>query len=171
MIVELRRYRLRPGRRDELIELFDREFVESQEALGMWVLGQFRDLDRPDDFVWLRGFRDMPSRRRALAAFYDGPVWDRHGPAANATMLNSDDVLLLRTAVARAGWTPAGRRQPAGTTGAGPGAVLIITRAAPVPVSHLPGTPVAELVTESSPNDYPRLPIREGERVHVSLMT
>src|SRR6185295_7643561 len=31
MIVELRRYTLRAGRRDELIELFDREFVETQE--------------------------------------------------------------------------------------------------------------------------------------------
>ncbi|RZL06943.1 MAG: NIPSNAP family protein, partial [Rubrivivax sp.] len=34
-IVELRRYTLHPGQRDTLIELFEREFVESQEALGM----------------------------------------------------------------------------------------------------------------------------------------
>ncbi len=53
MIVELRQYTLREGRRDELIDLFDREFVETQEQLGIAVLGQFRDLDRPDRFVWL----------------------------------------------------------------------------------------------------------------------
>ena len=96
MIVELRRYTLHPGRRDELIDLFDREFVEPQEALGMAVLGQFRDLDRPDMFVWLRGFADMATRREGLRDFYSGPDWKRHSSAANATMIDSDDVLLLR---------------------------------------------------------------------------
>src|SRR5262245_30640855 len=95
-IVELRRYALRPGARDTLIELFDREFVETQEELGMWVLGQFRDLDDPDSFVWLRGFTDMETRRRGLETFYTGPIWKQHGPAANATMIDSDNVLLLR---------------------------------------------------------------------------
>jgi NIPSNAP len=65
-IVELRQYTLHPGQRDALIELFDREFVESQEALGMKIIGQFRDLDNPNRFVWLRGFRDMRSRAQAL---------------------------------------------------------------------------------------------------------
>ena len=56
-----------------MIDLFDREFVEPQEALGMKVIGQFRDLERPDRFVWLRGFSDMPSRKQMLADFYGGP--------------------------------------------------------------------------------------------------
>lgn len=95
-VIELRQYTLRPRRRVELIELFDREFVESQEGVGMSVLGQFRDLDDPDRFVWLRGFRDMEARHRALTNFYGGPVWAEHGPQANDTMIDSDDVLLLR---------------------------------------------------------------------------
>src|SRR5258708_2755078 len=56
-IVELRQYTLHPGKRDVLIDLFDREFVESQEALGIKVIGQFRDVGNPNRFVWLRGFR------------------------------------------------------------------------------------------------------------------
>ena len=71
-IVELRQYTLHPGKRDVLIDLFDREFVESQEALGMKVIGQFRDLDNTNRFVWLRGFRDMPSRAQALKIFTAG---------------------------------------------------------------------------------------------------
>jgi hypothetical protein len=40
-----------------------------------------------------------PARRaEALAAFYSGPVWQEHHDAANATMIDSDDVLLLRPA-------------------------------------------------------------------------
>jgi NIPSNAP len=73
-LIELRQYTLHPGQRDVLIDLFDREFVETQEAVGMAVIGQFRDLDRPDRFVWLRGFKDVEARGQGLAAFYDGPL-------------------------------------------------------------------------------------------------
>jgi NIPSNAP len=76
-VVELRRYRLHPGAREKLIDLFEREFVEAQEVVGMTVIGQFRDLDDLDSFVWLRGFRDMPSRAEALGAFYGGPRFVR----------------------------------------------------------------------------------------------
>ena len=100
-VIELRQYTLHPQRRETLIDLFDREFVETQEAVGMAVLGQFRDLDDPDRFVWLRGFADMPSRAEALGRFYGGPVWKAHRDQANATMIDSDNVLLLRPARAR----------------------------------------------------------------------
>src|SRR5258708_966774 len=112
-VLELRQYTLFPGRRDVLIELFDREFVETQEAVGMRVVGQFRDLDDPDRFVWLRGFRDMASRAAALGAFYQGPVWQAHRDAANATMADSSDVLLLRPLDPPSGFPPAEAPPPA----------------------------------------------------------
>jgi hypothetical protein len=74
-IVELRQYTLRPGARETLIELFEREFVAGQQAVGIAVGGRFRDLDDPDRFVWMRAFPDMAQRRCALEAFYSGPVW------------------------------------------------------------------------------------------------
>lgn len=81
-VVELRPYALHPGQRDVLIELFDREFVESQEAAGMRVIGQFRDLDDPDRFIWLRGFPGMDARAESLTAFYSGPIWRAHRDVA-----------------------------------------------------------------------------------------
>jgi hypothetical protein len=95
-IVELRQYTLHPGQRDTLVELFEREFLDSQEAEGMKVIGTFRDLDRPDRFVWLRGFSDMDCRLAGLSAFYGGAHWLAHRDTANATMIDSDNVLLLR---------------------------------------------------------------------------
>jgi hypothetical protein len=86
-IVELRRYTLHPRRREELIELFDRQFVETQEAVGIQVIGQFRNIDDPDQFVWLRGFNDMSAREQSLNAFYSGPIWKSHRDAANATRI------------------------------------------------------------------------------------
>src|SRR5262245_20456622 len=95
-VVELRQYALKPQQREVLINLFDRHFVESQEAVGMTVIGQFRDRGNADRFVWLRGFPDMDSRKESLAAFYEGPVWAAHRTEANNTMIDSDNVLLLK---------------------------------------------------------------------------
>src|SRR5262249_1923731 len=97
-IVELRMYTLHAERRDELIELFELEFGETQEAVGIQLIGQFYDLDDPNRFIWLRGFHDMESRAQSLNAFYSGPIWKEHRDAANATMINTDNVLLLRLA-------------------------------------------------------------------------
>ncbi|MFF8656511.1 NIPSNAP family protein [Streptomyces huasconensis] len=189
-VIELRQYTLRPGRRDELIELFDRELVEPQEEAGMAVLGQFRDLDDPDRFVWLRGFPDMTARHHALTDFYGGPAWSEHGPRANATMLDSDDVLLLRP-------EPALRSEPAGSGFSAPssgrppvgtpppdrfvaatvwffppgheGVTLI--RDGLLPVLRETGpAPFALLATEHARNTFPRLPVRAGENV-VTIFT
>ena len=87
-VFELRQYTLHPGRRDALIELFDREFVETQEACGMRVLGQFRDLGDPDRFVWFRSFPDMARRKDALTCFYGGPAWKAHAHWAKSLGMN-----------------------------------------------------------------------------------
>lgn len=177
-VVELRQYTLRPGQRDVLIELFERAFVESQEALGMTLFGQFRDLDNADRFVWLRGFADMPARATALAAFYDGPVWQAHRDAANATMLDSDDVLLLRPAHTGSGFHAGAR--PMSPSIQPPLIVATLWHfAAPIDddtvaffsqrvVPLLTGAGarwLATLVTEPATNTFPRLPVREGEHV------
>jgi hypothetical protein len=77
MIYELRHHTLRPGMRDTLIELFEREFVEPQEAAGMRVAGTFRNPGAPDTFPWLRAFPGMTARKAALEDFYGGPVCGR----------------------------------------------------------------------------------------------
>ncbi|MGQ3053804.1 MAG: NIPSNAP family protein [Roseateles sp.] len=168
--VELRQYTLHPCQRDTLIELFDREFVDTQEAVGMRVLGQFRDLDDADRFVWLRGFAGMAARGEALPAFYGGPAWAAHRDAANATMVDSDDVLLLRPA-----WGGAALpHQPRVESDAqGLLRVLVLHLKAPAEAALLAqcqGTAaLAWYVSEAAPNNFPRLPLREGEPVLVGL--
>jgi quinol monooxygenase YgiN len=184
-VVELRRYSLRPGARETLIELFDREFVETQEAVGMNVLGQFRDLDDPDAFVWFRGFRDMPARGQGLGAFYGGPVWERHAEAANATMIDSTNVLLLHPVGLASGLSlDPGRRSAPGATSipSGIGVVTICSlgdaagefpaffeRDLEPALRDAGADVVMSLATEHAPNNYPRLPVREGEEVFVWL--
>ncbi|HXU74130.1 MAG TPA: NIPSNAP family protein [Polyangia bacterium] len=164
-VLELRQYTLHPGRRDELIDLFERHFLDGQEACGMRVLGQFRDADDPDRFVWLRAFPDLPSRAPALASFYGGPLWRAHRNAANATMIDSDNVLLLRpvepgavATTARAGFFVATvylLSRPA-TSGF---ARLFDERVRPLLVES-GAPPIARLVTEYGANEFPQLPVR-----------
>ncbi len=179
-VLELRQYTLHPGQREALIGLFDQHLVEPQEALDMAVMGQFRDLDAPDRFVWLRGFADMASRARGLAAFYGGPVWERHRDAANATMVDSDNVLLLRPAWPGSGLSMRGRQRARDVAGPTPPGLLSVRllplhaaaggewprhcreRLTPC-LQHGGAEVLAWYASESAPNNFPRLPVREGE--------
>jgi hypothetical protein len=177
-VVELRQYTLHRGAREVLIDLFDSTFVESQEAVGMKVIGQFRDLDDPDKFAWLRGFPDMEARALSLDAFYGGPVWKAHREAANATMIDSDDVLLLRPARPHSGFVLGRKRIPGG--GFVMASVLQLDEPAEETdvasrfeltiapsVEENGGSILAYFVSETSENTYPSLPVREGEHVFV----
>jgi len=183
-IIELRQYTLQPGQRDTLIDLFDSEFVDTQEATGMRIIGQFRDLDDAARFVWLRGFDDMPARARALDAFYSGPVWQAHRNAANATIIDSDNVLLLQPAGATAGFDLGGLVRFGRDAGASARGIVVATlldfgdRGDPgfgayfdtqmAPLLAQSGIDVlARLITEPAANTYPRLPVRAGAQVFV----
>jgi quinol monooxygenase YgiN len=183
-VVELRQYTLHPGARDVLIDVFDREFVESQEEVGIRVLGQFRDLDDPDRFVWLRGFRDMPQRAEALAAFYGGPAWLAHRDVANATMVTWNNVLLLRPSNADSGFSFTDRpHQAPGSEDAATDLVVatiyylatddgdafasFFGRELQPVLTDAGATILAHFVTEHSPNTFPALPVRENESVFV----
>lgn len=165
-IVELRRYTLHPGRRGDLVTLFDTEFVHTQEAVGIDVIGQFTDDDHADTFTWFRGFPDMAARRDSLGAFYGGPCWAQFRHAANATMIDSDDVLLL---------SPVPGHELTARTGAHGAGFDVVTfhldaAASPETVGALCGhvdPSDAVLVTLDAVNDFPALPVREGEHVMV----
>ena len=186
-VLELRQYTLQSGRRDELIALFEREFVEPQEEAGAHILGTFRDLDDPDRFVWLRGFADLSTRADALGCFYGGPAWQRHRDAANATMVDSDNVLLLRSLASDAGLeTALLPRLAVGATQAAGGVFTIalcpLRAPADAALIHafdqcvhpwwvgVGGDLLACWVTETAANNFPRLPVREGEP-HIAWLT
>jgi quinol monooxygenase YgiN len=180
-VIELRQYTLHPGKRDTLIDLFERQFIGGQEAAGIRVLGQFRDAADPDRFVWLRGFPDMPARAKALESFYRGPVWQEHREKANATMVDSDNVLLLRPVDSSASFTlPASRAGMASRLTSLVVATIYLLQA-PVdanflrffetrlrPVMAATGAPpIARFQTEYAANNFPALPVRAGEHAFV----
>jgi quinol monooxygenase YgiN len=180
-VVELRRYTLRPGKREALIELFENDLLDSHEATGMVAIAHYRDPENPNSFVWLRGFTDMQSRRAALAAFYEqSSTWKDNRNAANATMIDSHNVLLLRDARPGSGFEMRGSERPSieapePIVASFAAITVFMLESAPTDAlisafesEILPGlrkiaSRVAYYVTEERPNDFPRLPVREGE--------
>ena len=169
-LYELRQYTLRPGGFAVLADLFDRVFTDSLEACGMRVDGQFADTDDPDRFVWVRSFPDLDTRTAALTAFYvDSAAWRDNRDTANATMIDSDDVLLLHPAP---GWDGLRDSQDS---------ALITATVCLLPqppddaarahlADHSPGGTVLGLLeTHPGPNGFPRLPVREGENALVLI--
>lgn len=187
-VFELRRYTLKPGARETLIRVFDTHLVETQEAVGMSVICQFRDPAAPDQFVWFRGFADQEARTRALPTFYGGPAWAEHGPAANETMLAWHDVLMLKSAAPGSGFDTQGlERLPAGTSDLEDGRNYIVAihhlapeaadaeaalaaKAIADAVRSTGGAVIASLISDRSKNGFERLPLRESECVAVTLV-
>jgi hypothetical protein len=118
----------------------------------------------------------MEARGKALAAFYDGPVWQKHRDAANATMLDSSNVLLLRIALGQAFVANTGDR----SEGAVYGVVMHYLRStestrfaafyedkiAPR-LRAMSVSPIAILEIETATNNFPRLPVRERDNAFV----
>ena len=150
----------------------------------MRIIGQFRDVDNPDRFVWLRGFPDMAARAQALQAFYGGSVWRQHRDAANATIIDSDNVLLLRPTHANSGFQLTISVRPGqGASNTSDGLVVatlyyfnapagmtfvdFFERALKPALTETGVPTLASFVTEDSANNFPALPVREGEHVFV----
>jgi len=142
------------------------------------VIGQFRDLDCADRYVWMRACSDVETRARALIAFYDGPCWAAHKDKANAMMTEWHDVLLLRPAWRDSGpaHDAAGRHGIGAAPAAGSGFAVTIWRSEPSQIEAMAkayrtsvADAVAVLVTDPSPNNFPRHPVRQGETVLVGI--
>lgn len=171
-IYEFRDYTLQPGQRETLIELFEREFIDPQNELGAHVRATFRDLDNPDQFVWMRSFADAGSRFAALDAFYTGPIWQAHRSAANATIIDSDNVLQLNPVSGTLDTKGHAIAHLVATTyflAPNAGAEFIRRFFSEATAELDAAAPFATFVTDPRPNAYPRLPVRDNETVFLTL--
>ena len=180
-LFELRNYATRAGRRDQLVDLFERHFLDAYQAAGARVTGTFTHAGDPDRWIWIRAFDDNRSRGEALDGFYSSAEWLARRAAANGTIADISDALLMRPrfgalAALRAPGHDASR--PASIVEclrwfprAGAEARLAdLVLAGVVPLLEQSGAePAAVLETARLPNAYPRLPLREDAAVVVLI--
>jgi hypothetical protein len=95
MIVEMRTYKLKPGRRTEFLEIFRTRSVPAHHEIGMKILGPFLSVEDPDVFFFMRGFPDLASREPMKAQFYEGELWKSELENLLMPMIEKYDVVLV----------------------------------------------------------------------------
>ena len=97
MIVEVRSYRIKPGKRDEFIKLFESRAIPAQRKYAIQVVGPMLDVENPNKFVFLRGFPSLEERDRMKEEFYEGELWKNELEGIAMPMIDSYDVILCET--------------------------------------------------------------------------
>ena len=95
MIVEMRTYKLKPGKRDEFTRIFRTRSMRAHAEIGMKILGPFLSIEDPDTFFFMRGFPDLASREPMKARFYEGDLWKNELENVLMPMIEKYDVVLV----------------------------------------------------------------------------
>jgi len=95
MIIEMRTYKLKPGKRDEFTRIFRTRSMPAHAEIGMKILGPFLSLEDPDTFFFMRGFPDLASREPMKAKFYEGDLWKNELESVLMPMIEKYDVVLV----------------------------------------------------------------------------
>lgn len=95
MIIEMRTYKTKPGKRPEFIEIFRTKAVPAHEEIGMKILGPFLSVEDEDTFFFMRGFPDLPSREPLKARFYEGALWKNELENMVMPMLERYEVVVV----------------------------------------------------------------------------
>ncbi len=95
MIIEMRTYKIKPGKRSEFLEIFRSKSIPAHADIGMKILGPFLSIEDPDTFFFMRGFPDLPSREPMKAKFYEGELWKRELESMLLPMIDKYEVVLV----------------------------------------------------------------------------
>jgi hypothetical protein len=96
-VVEMRTYRVKPGKRAEFLEIFRTRSMPAHREIGMKIIGPFPSIEDPDVFFFMRGFPDLASRQPMKDAFYEGALWKGELEAKLMPMIEKYDVVLVET--------------------------------------------------------------------------
>jgi len=95
MIIEMRTYKLKPGKRAEFLKIFRAKTIPEHTKIGMKILGPFLSIEDPDTFFFMRGFPDLASREPMKAKFYEGEFWKAELENLLMPMLEKYEVVLV----------------------------------------------------------------------------
>ncbi len=95
MIIEMRTYRTKPGKRAEFLEIFRTRSVPAHREIGMTIAGPFLSVEDPDTFFFMRGFPDLESREPLKAKFYESRLWTGELEHVLMPMLERYDVVVV----------------------------------------------------------------------------
>ena len=71
MFLELRQYKILPGKMDEWVEYMEGTIIPFQVARGMVITGSYRGEEDDSVYVWMRRFDSEAQREALYAAVYE----------------------------------------------------------------------------------------------------
>ena len=183
-VLELRNYLLKPGQRDYFIDSFEIKIMDTLNARGNYVLGQYRVKNAPDNFFWIRGFNDMTSRLEAMKGFYSSEYWKQHVSIPIKYVAGYTNVYLLKplnisnkkvdsTAGFDADWF--GKQKGLAVVdfyvaNEMRNQLIDFVATSYDSVMHASGVKdVAYWLSETTPNDYPDLPVFQDKNLLVAI--
>jgi hypothetical protein len=95
LVIELRTYQTKPGKRAEFLEIFRTKSIPAHTEIGMKILGPLLSIEDPDTFFFMRGFPDIDSREPMKEKFYEGQLWKNELENLLMPMLEKWDVTLV----------------------------------------------------------------------------
>ena len=104
MIIEMRTYKTKPGRRSQFLEIFRSKSVPVHTEIGMKILGPFLSVEDPDTFFFMRGFPDLASREPMKAKFYEGKLWKDELENVLRPMLENYEAVVVEDADGLVHW-------------------------------------------------------------------
>jgi hypothetical protein len=95
VIIEMRTYKTKPGKRAHFLEIFRSKSMPAHAGIGMKILGPFLYVEDADTLFFLRGFPDLRSREPMKAKFYEGELWKSELENVLMPMLEKYDVVVV----------------------------------------------------------------------------
>ena len=95
MIIEMRTYKTKSGRRADFLEVFQSRSIPTRTEISMKILGPFLSVEDPDTFFFMRGFPDVASREPMKARFYEGELWKSELENILMPMLEKYEVVVV----------------------------------------------------------------------------
>jgi NIPSNAP protein len=95
MIIEMRTYKTKAGKRAQFLDVFRARSIPAHTDIGMKILGPFLSIEDPDTFFFMRGFPDLASREPLKAKFYEGALWKGELEALLLPMLDKYEVVVV----------------------------------------------------------------------------
>jgi NIPSNAP len=95
MIIEMRTYKTKPGKRSEFLEIFRSKSIPAHAEIGMKIIGPFLSIEDSETFFFMRGFPDLASKEPMKAKFYEGDLWKNELESVLLPMLEKYEIVVV----------------------------------------------------------------------------
>ena len=96
MFFELRQYKARPGRRNDLAKYMEEVIIPFQTGKGMVITGSFTGERDEDLYVWIRRFESEAEREALYTAVYQSEEWKSTIGPKVGELLDREQIVVTR---------------------------------------------------------------------------